>query len=222
MPRNKNLQEYCVIGLGRFGSSLAKELTRRSVSVLGVDRDPEIVQRYAEDIHETAILDSTDEDAMREIDIASYPTVVVAIGNNFEANLITTTILKQYGVQNVIAKAQTKRQKEILLRVGANKVILPEYEAGQLLAHTLLHPGEIDSFDLGPGYRIAEIQVPKLFVDKTLNDIQLRSTYSATLLVVKRGNDVNVVPPPGFVLEANDQIVIIGSNKAIDNIERLD
>lgn len=222
MTRKDIVNEYAVIGLGRFGSSLARELTRRGAAVLGVDREPDLVQRYADSITETAILDSTDEGALREVDMFSYKTVVVAIGNNFEANLITTSILKQFGVPHVIAKAQTRRQKDILQRMGANKVILPEYEAGQLLAHELMHPGVIDQFDLGPGYTISELTLPPPWTGLALSDVNLRAKYGATALVVKRGNDVNVVPPAGFVLEANDIVVIVGTHKAIEDISALE
>jgi trk system potassium uptake protein TrkA len=222
MAKRNHTNEFAVIGLGRFGSSVARELTRRGVTVLGVDRDAELVQRYAEDISETAILDSTDESALREVDILSYKTVVVAIGNNFEANLITTSILKQFGVPNVIAKAQTKRQREILLRLGANKVILPEYEAGLYLAHELLHPGVIDQFDLGPGYTISEMQLPPSWIGKALSDVGLRANFGATALVIKRGDDVNVVPPSGFVLERGDVIVVVGTHKSIEQISALE
>jgi trk system potassium uptake protein TrkA len=146
----------------------------------------------------------------------------VAIGNNFEANLITTSILKQFGVPNVIAKAQTKRQREILLRLGANKVILPEYEAGLNLAHELLHPGVIDQFDLGPGYTISEMQLPPTWAGKALSDVGLRANFGATALVIKRGNDVNVVPPSGFVLERGDVIVVVGTHKSIEQISALE
>ena len=146
MTRKGITNEYAVIGLGRFGSSLARELTRRGASVLGVDREADLVQRYADSITETAILDSTDEGALREVDMFSYKTVVVAIGNNFEANLITTSILKQFGVPNVIAKAQTRRQKDILQRMGANIKI--EGHTAIVLGVRALHASPVMATDL--------------------------------------------------------------------------
>jgi trk system potassium uptake protein TrkA len=221
MTKNR-IHEYAVIGLGRFGSSLARELTQRGATVLGMDRDADLVQRYADEISSTAILDSTDESALREVDIMAYQTVVVAIGNNFEANLITTSLLKQFGVPMIIAKAQTKRQREILLRIGATRCVLPEYEAGQNLAHELLHPGVIDQFDLGPGYAVSEIQLPPSWAGKTLREVGLRENFGSTALVVRRGNDVNVVPPAGFVLDPGDVIVIVGTHASIERISALE
>jgi trk system potassium uptake protein TrkA len=215
--RNRN-NEYVVIGLGRFGSSLARELTKRGASVLGIDRDPELVQRYAEEITETVTLDSTDESALSEVDVFSYKTVIVAIGDNFEASLITTSILKQHNVPQVIAKALTERQKDILGRMGADRVILPEHEAGEWLSHQLLHPGVIEYFDIGPNFTISEVTLPESWVGRMLQDLDLRKRCNATILVVKRGASVTVVPPSGFVFEKNDVIVVFGPNKMIDEI----
>lgn len=220
MARNR-FNEYCVIGLGRFGSSLAKELTRRGASVLGVDRSPDLVQKYAEEIHQTAVLDSTDEDALSAIDVRSFPTVIVAIGNNFEANLITTAILKQWNVPNIICKAQTKRQRDILLRIGANKVVLPEYEQGQYLAMELMHPGVIDQFDLGPGYCVSELKVPEEFHGRKVSEIGLRGKFGVTLLVIKHGDKLNVIPPPDHVFDKSDVMVVVGSKENCDRLSML-
>lgn len=222
MNRRDRTHEYVVVGLGRFGSSLACDLTRSGASVLGIDRDPELVQRYAEEITETVRLDSTDEAALREVDAFAYRTAIIAIGNNFEASLMTTSILKQHGVPHVIAKAVTERQRDILLRMGADRVVLPEHDAGLWLAHQLLHPGVIDYFDLGPKFMISEVTLPVSWAGSTLRDVDLRAKCGATIVVVKRGNAVHVVPPSGFVLEKNDAIVVCGPNQAIDLITGLE
>ena len=221
MAHRNHEVEYAVIGLGRFGSGLAHHLAARGASVLGIDRDAELVQRYADEITETAVLDSTDENAMREVDLFSYHTVVVAIGSNFEASLITTSILKQAGVPNVIVKALTVRQKDILLRMGADRVVLPEHDAGQWLAHQLLHPGVIDYFDIGPHFTISEMLLPDAWSGRTLREVDLRAKCGATILVVRRGSEVHAVPPPGFVLERGDAVVICGTHKAIEVISEL-
>ena len=219
--RNRN-NEYVVIGLGRFGSSLARELTKKGASVLGIDRDAELVQRYADEITETVTLDSTDEDALGEVDVFSYKTVIVAIGNNFEASLITTSILKTKNVFHVIAKAMTERQKEILERMGADKVILPEHEAGQWLAHQLMHPGVIEYFGLGTKFTISEMSLPAEWEGKMIREIDLRAKCGATIVVVKRGEGIEIVPAPGYVLMQGDEIVVCGPNKSIEAISALE
>lgn len=218
MSRRDRSNEYVVIGLGRFGSSLARDLTKRGASVLGIDRDPELVQRYSEEITETVALDSTDESALGEVDVFSYKTVVVAIGDNFEASLITTSILKQRNVTQVIAKAMTERQKDILTRMGADRVILPEHEAGEALSHKLLHPGVIEYFELGSDFTISEVTAPESWVGKTLSELNLRATCGVTIVVLKRGDSINPVPHPGFPIEKGDLLVVCGTNKSIDKM----
>lgn len=222
--RNRN-NEYVVIGLGRFGSSLAKELTQKGSSVLAIDRDPELVQRYADQITETVTLDSTDEDALREVDVFSYKTVIVAIGNNFEASLITTSILKQKKVPRVIAKALTERQKDILERMGADEVILPEHEAGKSLAHRLTHPGVIKYFELGNTAVVSEMKLPQGWLGMNSSEVQRKLEHernNVRILVVKRGDNVYVRPTEAGVLELGDEIVVCGPTKVIEQISELE
>jgi trk system potassium uptake protein TrkA len=117
---------------------VALALAEQGYSVLGIDRDRDLVQRLADDLTQTVALDATDDDALRAVDITSFETVVVAIGTDFESNLMATTALKALGVRTVICKALTERQQTILLRVGADRVVLPEYEAGRRLADDLM------------------------------------------------------------------------------------
>ncbi|HZH97967.1 MAG TPA: TrkA family potassium uptake protein, partial [Fimbriimonadaceae bacterium] len=154
-------QEFAVIGLGRFGFSLAKRLVSLGHTVLGVERDSAISQQYADELTQTVSLDSTDEDALREVDITSYETVVVAIGTNFEANVMTTVALKELGVRNVICKAATLRQRDILLRVGADRVVLPEHEGGARVAQELATPGILDEIRLFEEVKVSELRVPR-------------------------------------------------------------
>ncbi|MFN3373900.1 MAG: potassium channel family protein, partial [Chloroflexus sp.] len=140
MARKPSRLEFAVIGLGRFGRSVALNLIERGHTVLGIDRDPNIVQQLADRMTQVVALDSTNEDALRAVDILSFDTVVVAIGSQFEANLMTTVALKQLGVKRVVCKALNERQQYILTRVGADMVVLPEHEAGARLAWQLSEP----------------------------------------------------------------------------------
>lgn len=205
--------EFAVIGLGRFGSSLALTLMHNGYTVLGIDRDREIVQRLADSVTQTVALDSTDEDALRAVGVTSFDTVVVAIGTSFEANLLTTVALKALGIKNVICKALTEQQRDILLRVGANRVILPEYEAGRRLAEELTVPGMLDHIMLGKEHCVTEMQVPAVMVGRTLLETELRSRYGLTVLAVKRGDRLTAMPPANFAFAPDDLLVVIGSTE---------
>jgi trk system potassium uptake protein TrkA len=187
MARRNGSQEFAVIGLGRFGSAVALNLIERGYTVLGIDRDPEIVQKLADRITQIVALDSTNEDALRAVDITSFETVVVAIGTHFENNLMTTVTLKSMGVNRVVCKAVSERQQQILLRVGADQVVLPEHEAGARLAWRLAEPRVLDHLDLGSGFSVAEVRVPNWLVGQSLMTSGLRKRFGINVLAIKRG-----------------------------------
>ena len=215
MPRNSISDEFAVIGLGRFGSSLARTLVSRGAIVLGIDRSPELVQELADELTQAAVLDSTNEAALREVDITSFRTVIVAIGSNFEANLLTTVALRELGIPNIICKALNSRQRDILLKVGASRVVLPEYEAGHRLALELTIPGMLGQMDLGPGYVISEIKAPARITDIPLSRSDLRK-LNLNVLAIKRGDHLIVSPAQDFVPQPDDVLVVIGKSADIE------
>ncbi|MCG8353092.1 MAG: TrkA family potassium uptake protein [Chloroflexales bacterium] len=215
MARRNGKKEFAVIGLGRFGTSLAMTLMEQGFHVLGIDRDTEIVQRLSDQITQAVSLDSTNEDALSAVDIISFDTVVVAIGNNFEGNLMTTVALKSLGVKHVVCKALTERQQAILLRVGADRVVLPEHEAGQRLAWVLAEPRVLDHLELGPGFSVAELRVPPSMVEHTLIETDMRRRYGINVLAVRRGSALTVSPPVNYIFEENDILLVIGADTSI-------
>jgi trk system potassium uptake protein TrkA len=215
MKRLRN-REFAVIGLGRFGSGVALSLEANGHHVLGLDQDPEIVQQLADRITHVAALDATDEKALQAVDITAFDTVIVAIGNDFEANLLTTVALKNLGVRHIICKVLTRRQRQILLQVGANRAIQPEFDAGQRLADELSAPAILERIPLGPNHSIAELLVPTDLMHQSLAQIDLRNRYGVTVLLVKRGNALDVSPPANFVLQPDDLLVVMGSNDRVE------
>lgn len=206
-----------MIGLGRFGSAVALNLIERGYTVLGIDRDPEIVQKLADRITQIVALDSTNEDALRAVDITSFETVVVAIGTHFENNLMTTVTLKSMGVSRVVCKAVSERQQQILLRVGADQVVLPEHEAGARLAWRLAEPRVLDHLDLGSGFSVAEVGVPTWLVGQSLMTSALRKRFGINVLAIKRGTQMFVTPSSDMVFARDDMILVIGSDQSISS-----
>ncbi len=217
MARRNGSQEFAVIGLGRFGSAVALNLIERGYTVLGIDRDPEIVQKLADRITQIVALDSTNEDALRAVDITSFETVVVAIGTHFENNLMTTVTLKSMGVNRVVCKAVSERQQQILLRVGADQVVLPEHEAGARLAWRLAEPRVLDHLDLGSGFSVAEVGVPNWLVGQSLMTSALRKRFGINVLAIKRGAQMFVTPSADMVFARDDMILVIGSDQSISS-----
>lgn len=215
MLKKRRQAEFAIIGLGRFGASLARALMENGNSVLGIDNDPHLVQRLSDELTHAAILDATDEEALREIDITAFDTVIVAIGADFENNLLTTVALKSLGVRHVISKAVTRRQREILMRVGADRVVQPEHDAGRRLAEELLAPAVLERVHLGPNFSVVELQTPDTLAQQTLAQLDLRARLGITVLVIKRDDQLIVSPPADTVLLDGDLLLVLGENDAL-------
>lgn len=215
MRRDLREREFAVIGLGRFGSGVALTLERHNYRVLGIDQNVDIVQRLSDRLTHVAALDATDEEALQEIDIVSFDTVVVAIGDDFESNLLTTAALKTLGVKHVICKAPTRRQQQILLKIGAERVIQPEFDAGRRLAEELSTPTILEKITVGPDHSVAELIVPESMTYQSLEQINLRNKFGVTVLLIKRGSKFEVSPHADYILMPNDILFILGHNSRV-------
>ncbi len=214
-------REFAVIGLGRFGSAVALKLEALGHKVLGIDDNMEIVQRLATRLSHVVTLDATNEAALRNIDIAEFPTVIIAIGTDFESNLMTTVALKEIGVKKIVCKAITRRQADILLKVGATQAILPEFEAGERLAEELVNPSLLSRFHLDPEYSIAEITAPTTFTHQTIAQLDLRRQYGINVLLVKRDKQVITSPRADLVILTGDLLVILARDEKIELLSQM-
>jgi trk system potassium uptake protein len=219
MPSSKKDtdREYAIIGLGSFGSSLARRLESLGHPVLGIDNDPAIVKEIADEITEAVILDATDEDALREVDITAFRTVIISISRNFEANALITSTLKKWGVPRVVSLSNTTRHREILLRIGADRVILPEEESGYRLADELSIPGIFDHISLSPNYSLIEINSPALFVGR---GVDVCDEYGIYILLILRGDELILNPNPNLRFLRDDRLVLVGEKTKLLEITR--
>ncbi len=215
--RRRKKQEFLIIGMGRFGASLARELIESGHDVLAIDSDFSMVERRSAAIPNIVQLDSTNIDALREIGAESFDTAFVCIGTNFEANIMTTVSLRKLGVKHVIAKVRTRTQREILLRVGADEVILPEHEAGVRLARRLAG-NFVDYLEIGPDMCLVEMVVPDRYINHTLVEADLRRKYGLSVLAIRRGDDVISNPPADTKIEQGDELLVLGK---VEDAERL-
>ena len=217
--RNKNRQ-FAVIGLGRFGRAVCTSLHKMGYEVLGTDIDEKLVtQALTQKIASHAVqLDSTEPASLREAGIFEIDTVIVAIGNYLQESIITTLNVKEAGVDYVVAKASSEIRGKVLRRVGADRVVFPEYEAGSSLASTLTLPGFLERFELDTENSIVEVLVPEEFHGKTLSQLDLRKCYGVNVLAIGNGEKFITNPSPGQVLKKGLVMVVIGDNK---NLQRL-
>jgi trk system potassium uptake protein TrkA len=194
-----------VIGLGRFGGTLAETLTRLGHEVLGLDEDMKIVQQYADRLTHVAQVDSTDNDALSQLGVGEFRRVVVAIGSDIEASVLTVVALKEIGVREVWCKAISEKHAKILNAVGAAHVVRPEADMGNRVAH-LLTGHLLDYIEFEDGFAIAKTHPPEDAINRTLAEAALRTRYGITVVGVKRrGEDFTyarpeTVVPPGAVL----------------------
>jgi trk system potassium uptake protein TrkA len=218
MRFGKRALEFVVIGLGRFGSSLAVELTRLGYHVLGIDRSAAPVQRLADRIEQTVTVDATDEAALRDLGLGAFDTVIVAIGHDFESNLMAALAVKNLGVRRVISKAMTERQRTVLLAVGIDQVILPEKESARRLARTLVHPNALEQLNLDPDHSITELVLPHWLEGQTLRSADLRAKFGVNVIGVMRDHQLLVSPSADFLFVVDDLIIVIGKNSCIEKL----
>ncbi|MEQ8464336.1 potassium channel family protein [Coleofasciculus sp. E2-BRE-01] len=213
-------KQFAVIGLGRFGRGVCSSLHHLGHEVLGTDINEKLVSQVLTDqIAAHAIqLDSTDPKALKEAGIFEFDTVIIAIGNYLQESIITTLNIKEAGVQYVVAKASSEVHGKLLERVGADRVIYPEYEAGCALARSLTQPSILDRFELDPNHSIVEISVPEEFNGKTVMELQLRNRYGLNLLAVGQDDQFEINPAPTTRLFKGFAMVVIGSNRDIERL----
>ncbi len=214
----KNTQ-YAVIGLGRFGSSLAEELLKLGYEVLGIDVDEEAVEEMSDKLTHVVVADSTEEEVIRSLGIRNFDCVVVAIGNDIQANILTAILLKDIGVKTVVAKALSELHGKVLNKIGVDRVIYPERDMGIRVAHQLVSPNLLDYIELSNDYTIAELAVPKRLAGRTLKELDPRARYGCSVVAINRKNGVIIAPTAEDTFEERDVMVVIGTNEQIETFE---
>lgn len=213
------MKQFAVIGCGRFGSSVAKTLYNEGHDVLVIDKDPVIVQEIADQVTYAVQVDTIDESALKSLGLTNFDVVIVSIGADIQASILTTLICKEIGVKKIIAKAQTEIHGRLLNKVGADSVVFPERDMGVRVAHNLVSPSILDYIELSPDYSIVEISVLDEWEGKSLLDLRLPSKYGVNILAIKHENDINISPNANYKIVLGDVLVVIGNNKDLSKFE---
>jgi trk/ktr system potassium uptake protein len=209
-----------VIGLGRFGSSLAIALVRGGYDVLGIDADPRIVQRYADELTHAAVADTTDAEAMRQLGVQDFALAVVGIGTDLEASILTTALLLDLGVQTIWAKATSREHGRILERIGAHHVVLPEFEMGERVAH-LVTGRMLDFIEFEDGYALVKTLAPKEAIGRTLGESELRSKYGVTVVGIKRSGEGFTYATADTAVRPGDELILAGKTPDVERVANL-
>ncbi|MBD2844366.1 TrkA family potassium uptake protein [Paenibacillus sp. IB182496] len=212
-------KQYAVIGMGRFGTSVASELTEMGFEVLAIDEDEDRIQDVVARVTHAVTADSTDEEALRSLGIRNFDVVVVAIGQDIQASILTTLILKDLGVPTIIVKAQNELHGKVLEKTGADKVVYPERDMGLRVAHNLVSPNILDFIELSDDYSIAEIKAPSAMIGLNLLQLNIRAKYRCNVMAIKTNNKMNISPYAEDVIKEGDILIVVGKNTDLTGLE---
>jgi trk system potassium uptake protein TrkA len=210
-----------VIGLGRFGAATAGELDKLGRDILAIDEDPALVQKWADRVKHTAVLDATNLSALQQIGAGDFPIAVVAIGSSIEASVLITTNLVDLKVPQIWAKAISESHGKILTRIGAHRVVYPEREAGERVAH-LVSGRMIDFIRFDDNFALVKMYPPKPIRGLSLTDSKVRSKYNITVVGVKSPGKPFTYATENTVVSNHDLIIVSGTNEDIETFAALD
>lgn len=215
------MKQFAIIGLGRFGSSIARTLYSMGYDVLGIDNSEEKVQSMADTMTYAVTADATDENTLKSLGLRNFDVVIVGIGQDIQASILVTLILKELGVQFVVAKAQNELHGKVLYKIGADKVVFPERDMGMRVAHNLVSSNILDYIELAPDFSIIEIAALPLWFNKSLKQLNLRSRYGVNVIAIKHDSHINISPAADDIIIEGDVLVVVGSSDDIKKIEEL-
>lgn len=224
---------YAIFGLGTFGLEVCRVLSDKGLKVIAVDKDEKLVSKVKDSVMQAVLLDSTDEEALRNASLQDVDMAVVAIGDNMEGNILTTILLKKIGVPYIVARAISDTHAQVLKQIGATEVINLELEQGQRVANRIIAPDIVDIIPISADQALAELRISKDFIGKTLGQLDLRKKYGVNIVSVRR-TDIDIdemgnprrkefvfSPKPTDVLNVNDILIVLGGTKDIDRVKEL-
>lgn len=217
-----NNKQFVVIGLGRFGSSVAKTLYESGHDVLAIDKDEDLVQEISDSVTHAVQMDATDENALRTLGLRNFDVAVITIGSSIQASVMVTLIVKELGVKHIIAKGNSEIHAKVLYKIGADRVVLPEKDMGVRVAHNLVSSNILDYIELSPDYSIIEIEVPNTWLGKTLRELNVRATFGINIMAIRKADDVvNISPNADDVIEESDILIAIGASDELSKLENM-
>lgn len=209
-------KEFVVIGLGRFGGSIVRELVRQGANVMAIDTDPERIDEYAQIATQAVVADTTDEAVIKSLGIWNFEHVIVAIGENIQASILTTLILKELGVPQITVKAQNDYHEKVLSKIGADVVVHPERDMGIRIANNMLSNNVLDYLELSDEHSIMEIRANQVIAGKSLINLDIRAKYGVNIVGIKRGDEIMISPAATEVIEMGDILLMIGADVDIN------
>ena len=215
------MKSYVVIGLGRFGSALARQLCQLGAEVLAMDVNADLVQQISGDVTHAVVADARDKEVLRALGVREMDCAIVAIGEDLAVSVLTVMNLKELGVPYVVCKAHDETHRRVLEKLGVDRVVIPEYEHAQRLGRSLFSHNVLDYIELSPDYGILEVPAPKTWVGKTLKELNIRAKMGVNIIAVESGGKTNVSPSADYRIRSGDIMVVLGDNMALEAVQKL-
>lgn len=212
-------KQFAVLGLGRFGLKVARELYYKNQEVVVVDKDLSVIQSIKDQVTRAYVGDITDEDALKEAGVFDSDVAVIAESSNIESNIIAAQLCKSAGVKKVVCKARNTIHGKILQKLQVDEIIFPEQDTAIKLVNRLTSSGVLDYFDLGPHVAIVGAHVPEKWVGRTLQDLDLRNKHNVTVLAIRRGDERLVIPSGQTFLQKDDVIILFGEEHSFKKLD---
>lgn len=215
------MRSYIVVGLGRFGMEAARRLCELGCEVLAIDRDHELVQQISGDVTQAVVGDARDKEVLKALGVVDFDCGIVAIGGSLGDSVLATMNLKELGVPYVVCKAHDETHRQVLMKLGADKVVIPEQEQANRLARNLSSPNVLDYIELSDAYGIIEVPAPIRWIGKSLKDLNVRAQLGVNIIAVKQGKTINVAPGADYEIQPGDVMVVLGDTNALNAVQKL-
>ena len=215
------MKSYVVVGMGRFGTEAAKQLFSLGCEVLAIDNGTDVIQQIANDVTHAVVADARDKEVLRSLGVADFDCAIVAIGDSLTDSVLATMNLLELGVPYLVCKAYDETHSQILKKLGAHQVLIPEKEQAARLARSLSNPNVLDYIELSDDHGIIEVPAPKTWRGKTLKDLNVRAKLGVNIIAVRQGEQINVSPTADYCVGAEDVLVVLGDAIALEKVQKL-
>ena len=215
------MKTYIVVGLGRFGIEAARRLCELGCEVLVIDQNNDLVQQISENVTQAVVADARDKSVLRALGVADFDCAIVAIGGSLADSVLATMNLKELGVPYVVCKAHNETHRQVLTKLGADMVVIPEQEQAERLARNLSSPNVLEYIELSDDYGIIEVPAPGQWLGKSLKNLNVRAQLGVNIIAIRHGESVNVSPGADYEIVPGDVMVVLGDNKALEAVQKL-
>lgn len=215
------MKSFIVVGLGRFGMEAAKRLYQHGCEVLAIDNDPNLVERIGDEVTQAVVANAQDKEVLRALGVKDFDCAIVAIGDSLSDSVLATMNLKELEVPYVVCKAHDETHRQVLKKLGADRVVIPEQENAARLAKSLSSHNVLDYIELSEDYGIIDVPAPRSWWDKSIIELNVRAKLGVNILAIKRNGGITVSPGANFQILEDDVIVVLGDNNALKVVQKL-